>query len=87
MAAKDDVVPVAERPLLHGRVQVEGRDHALAGPGIAHGLEDGVVGEEVSGYAKPMEDGKTMAASSLTFGPKPETKAPEKKKEKEPEKK
>ena len=49
-------------------------------------LEDGVVGEEVSGYAKPMDDGG-MAASTLTFGPKPESKAAEKKKEKEPEKK
>jgi hypothetical protein len=48
-------------------------------------LEDGVVGEEVSGYAKPMDDGK-MAASSLTFGAKPEGKGPEKKKEKEKEK-
>ena len=49
-------------------------------------LEDGIVGEEVTGYAKPMDDGK-MAASSLTFGPKPEGKSPEKKKEKESEKK
>ena len=49
-------------------------------------LDDGVVGEEVSGYAKPLDDGK-MAASSLTFGTKPESKSSEKKKEKEPEKK
>jgi hypothetical protein len=49
-------------------------------------LDDGVVGEEVSGYAKPMDDGR-MAASSVTFGPKPEGKSSEKKKETEPEKK
>src|SRR6266568_4677319 len=32
-------------------------------------LEDGVVGEEVGGYAKPGDGGK-MVASSLTLGPK-----------------
>jgi len=32
-------------------------------------LEDGVIGEPVSGYAKPMEGGK-MLASSVNFGPK-----------------
>ncbi len=42
-------------------------------------LADGVVGEEVGGYAKPLEDGK-MVATSLRFGPKPESGA-EKKKE------
>jgi hypothetical protein len=41
-------------------------------------LEDGVVGEEVSGYAKPTADGK-MAATKVTFGLKPDTKAPTKK--------
>ena len=34
-------------------------------------LEDGVVGEPVSGFAKPMEGGK-MFASSVNFGPKAE---------------
>src|SRR5689334_4647412 len=38
-------------------------------------LEDGVVGEPVSGYAKPMEGGK-MFASSVNFGPKSETSTP-----------
>jgi hypothetical protein len=42
-------------------------------------LEDGVVGEIVSGYAKPTDDGK-MAATSVRFGPKPEDKGGEKKK-------
>jgi hypothetical protein len=32
-------------------------------------LEDGVVGEDVSGYVKPAEDGK-MVATTVTFGPK-----------------
>ncbi len=35
-------------------------------------LEDGVIGEPVSGYAKPMDGGK-MFASSVNFGPKPES--------------
>ena len=43
-------------------------------------LEDAVVGEEVSGFAKPTEDGK-MAASSVRFGPKPGGKASEKAKD------
>ncbi len=50
-------------------------------------LEDGVVGEPVSGYAKPTEDGK-MAATTVRFGGKSEesgTKA--KKEEKATEKK
>jgi hypothetical protein len=42
-------------------------------------LDDGVVGEEVTGYARPTEDGK-MAASSVRFGPKPEAASAEKKK-------
>jgi hypothetical protein len=42
-------------------------------------LEDGVVGEPVSGYAKPTEDGK-MAATSVRFGGKHEEKGGEKKK-------
>lgn len=41
-------------------------------------LSDGVVGEEVSGYVKPDDAGK-LAASSLTFGPKPDAKSSEKK--------
>jgi hypothetical protein len=44
-------------------------------------LDDGVVGEEVTGYARPTEDGK-MAASSVRFGPKPGTASTEKKKDK-----
>ena len=42
-------------------------------------LADGVVGEVASGYVKPTEDGK-MTATKLTFGPKVESPAPEKKK-------
>ena len=42
-------------------------------------LEDGVVGEPVSGYAKPTEDGK-MAATTVHFGAKAEDKSGEKKK-------
>jgi hypothetical protein len=41
-------------------------------------LADGVVGEEASGYAKPMEGGK-MYAATLNFGPKPEGKTASKK--------
>ena len=33
-------------------------------------LEDGVVGEPVSGYVKPTADGK-LAATTVNFGPKP----------------
>ena len=44
-------------------------------------LEDGVVGEPVSGYVKPTEDGK-MAATTVHFGAKAEEKGGEKKKEK-----
>jgi hypothetical protein len=42
-------------------------------------LEDGVVGEPVSGYVKPTEDGK-MAATTMRFGAKAEAKVSEKKK-------
>ena len=42
-------------------------------------LEDGVVGEPVTGYVKPTEDGK-MAATKVTFGPKTDDKGGEKKK-------
>ena len=42
-------------------------------------LEDGVVGEEVSGYVKPDAQGK-LAATTVNFGPKPGGKAAEKKK-------
>ena len=41
-------------------------------------LDDGVVGEPVSGYAKPTNDGK-MAATTVRFGAKPEDKGAEKK--------
>jgi hypothetical protein len=44
-------------------------------------LEDGVVGEPVSGYVKPTEDGK-MAATTMRFGAKAEEKVGEKKKDK-----
>lgn len=44
-------------------------------------LDDGVVGEDVSGYAKPTEDGK-MAATSVRFGPKADEGGAEKKKDK-----
>jgi hypothetical protein len=43
-------------------------------------LDDGAVGEEASGYVKPMEGGK-MYASSLTFGPKVDSKGATKKKQ------
>lgn len=53
-------------------------------------LEDGVVGEDVSGYVKPTEDGK-LNATTVNFGPKVGAKAapksPEKPAEKAPEKK
>ena len=42
-------------------------------------LEDGVIGEEASGYAKPGENGK-MNMTKLRFGPKAEEKTAEKKK-------
>jgi hypothetical protein len=42
-------------------------------------LADGVIGEEASGYAKPLDGGK-MYAASLNFGPKPEGKTAAKKK-------
>jgi len=44
-------------------------------------LEDGVLGEPVSGYVKPTEDGK-MAATTLRFGAKVEDQGGSKKKEK-----
>ncbi len=43
-------------------------------------LEEGVVGEPVSGYAKPTEDGK-MAATTVNFGAKSEDKSGDKKKD------
>ena len=42
-------------------------------------LEDGVLGEPVSGYAKPTEDGK-MTATTIHFGAKPEDTGTPKKK-------
>jgi hypothetical protein len=42
-------------------------------------LEDGVVGELVTGHAKPAEDGK-MVATSVYFGPKADQKGSENKK-------
>jgi hypothetical protein len=42
-------------------------------------LEDGVVGEPVSGYVKPNADGKAIA-TSVAFGAKPDSKGSEKKK-------
>ena len=44
-------------------------------------LEDGVVDEPVTGYAKPTEDGK-MAATTVRFGAKVDDKGAEKKKSK-----
>jgi hypothetical protein len=44
-------------------------------------LDDGVVGEPVSGYAKPTDDGK-MAATTVRFGAKAEDKGADKKKTK-----
>jgi hypothetical protein len=44
-------------------------------------LDDGVVGEPVSGYAKPTDDGK-MTATTVRFGAKPEEKGSEKNKSK-----
>ena len=41
-------------------------------------LEEGVVGDPVTGFAKPTDDGK-MAASTVHFGPKPQDKGAEKK--------
>lgn len=41
-------------------------------------LQDGVVGEEVSGYIKPNDAGK-LVATTVNFGPKPTAKPPEKK--------
>ena len=43
-------------------------------------LDEGVAGEEVSGYVKPKEDGK-LVATSVNFGPKNKSEGPEKKKE------
>jgi hypothetical protein len=42
-------------------------------------LEDGIVGDQVSGYAKPTEDGK-MAATTVHFGAKADDKSADKKK-------
>ena len=61
------------------RIKKDGKDATL---------DDASVGEQASGYAKPMEGGK-MAASSLNIGAKVEEKVAEKKKQKsskEPEK-
>jgi hypothetical protein len=44
-------------------------------------LEDGVIGEPVTGYAKPA-DGDKMTATTVRFGTKPEEKGVEKKKSK-----
>ena len=35
-------------------------------------LDDGVIGEDVSGYVKPTEDGK-LVATKVNFGPKVDT--------------
>jgi hypothetical protein len=42
-------------------------------------LEDGVVGEPVSGYVKPIGDGK-LVATMVNFGPKASTESTEKQK-------
>jgi len=41
-------------------------------------MDEGVVGEEVSGYVKPTEDGK-LTATKVNFGPKTDTKGEKKK--------
>jgi hypothetical protein len=41
-------------------------------------LADGVVGEETSGYVKPLDEGKWVA-TTVNFGPKVESKSAEKK--------
>ena len=46
-------------------------------------LDDGVVGEDVSGYAKPGDGGK-MVAATVTFGPKVGGKTTTRKSEKTP---
>jgi hypothetical protein len=48
-------------------------------------LDDGVVGEEASGYIKPTEDGK-LIATTVNFGPKPQPSGGAEKKSKEPDK-
>lgn len=48
-------------------------------------FEEGVVGEEVSGYVKPTDDGK-LVATTINFGPKAEAKGSEKSAEKKKEK-
>ncbi len=48
-------------------------------------FQEGVVGEEVSGYVKPTDDGK-LIATTVNFGPKPESKGSEKAAEKKKEK-
>ena len=47
-------------------------------------LEDGVVGEPVSGYVKPAEDGK-MPATTVHFGAKGDSKKKDKKEKKDKE--
>ncbi len=48
-------------------------------------FEEGVVGEEVSGYIKPTDDGK-LIATTVNFGPKTETKTSDKAAEKKKDK-
>src|SRR3954470_11937684 len=45
-AAQHDVEFVGERPVVLAGVDREAADHALAEVGVAHGVEDGVVGEQ-----------------------------------------
>ena len=60
-------ITVGKRTFL---VTAESKIHKAGKP--AH-LEDGVVGEPVSGYVKPTADGK-LVATTINFGPKPDTK-------------
>ena len=53
----------------------------IAKAGKAATLEDGVVGEPVSGFVKPTDDGK-MTATTVRFGAKVEENGSEKKKTK-----
>ena len=60
-------ITVGKRTFL---VTAESKIHKAGRP--AH-LEDGVVGEPVSGYVKPTPDGK-LVATTINFGPKSEAK-------------
>jgi hypothetical protein len=60
-------------------------DTKLKKAGTPATLDDAVVGEEVSGYVKPTEDGK-LVATTVNFGPKAGGTGAEKKKKEGAEK-